>query len=129
MIPSNHWSRQQKAVAPDTQTIVEYLRDGTAFSAWDDNAKRVFAVAAFPTELKDAKGRWTVEGRHALNMLRHLFQRETGGSFLTAPESIRDIADKLSAEERLSVALQAFNVRMELPLVTPPWIAGDLFTR
>lgn len=124
-IPSNHWARQHKDVCLETTAIVEHLKDQTPFSEWSDYERKVFSYAAFPGKVTDEDGRWTVEGRHALNMIRHLFQR---GNFMTAPAVIRQCADSLSDDDKRALALAAFNLRMELPLVTPPWIAGEMFS-
>lgn len=119
----NYWARQQAPVSAETNSILDLTRERLPFAEWDQESREILSLALFPKKVSDENGRWTSEGRAALNLLRHLC---FGANFMTAKEALRSPAmhmDDLRAE---ALSLMAFSVRRELILVTPPWVMDDL---
>lgn len=111
-----YWARQQNMVSEDTNNIAELIRSGTPFQEWDPIHQQLLSCALFPEKVSDAGGRWTIEGRQALNLLRHLVKN---GRFINAPEALKAPAAKMAPAERTDIAMRVFKVRLELITVTP----------
>lgn len=120
---SQYYARQQKAFSMGTVTITDLMRERVPFKDWPEESQQLMAVALYPRNRTDSEGRWTIEARAALNLLRHLFKN---GHFLRMPEHIQNIANALSGSEYTDLELAAFKLRQELVVVTPAWFMDAL---
>lgn len=114
----SYWARQQHKMKEDTIKIADLIREGAPFMNWDTQARQILSLALYPVKLSDEDGRWTIEGRHALNLLRHLVK---AGNFMRAPVELQQPSLEMDESSKTLLAERAFHVRRELVGITPPW--------
>ena len=122
----SYWARQQTKVSVETSDIMGLIREGTPFKDWDLRLQKILSLATFPKDVSTSTGKWTVEGRNALNLLRHLI---AGANFINAPEALKSPSLQMDEQESNEFALVAFFVRRELVLVTPPFSMNELISK
>ena len=121
-----HYNNLQKHMALDTLQIHELIRDQVPFKDWPAEQQKVLAASILPPNPRqDDNGRWTLDGKAALNLLRHLIKN---AHFLRVPEALRDVHAKITDQETASLYTKAASVRTELIFVTPPWCLEALLT-
>ncbi|MFL9611098.1 hypothetical protein ACKF11_13505 [Methylobacillus sp. Pita2] len=105
-------------IKEDTVRIHDLIRESVPFTNWSLQDKQILSLAIFPTDLRDGEGRWSEEGRHGLNLLRHLIK---ACNFVRAPIELQQPSLDLDEATKTSLAERVYHVRRELVAVVPPW--------